>query len=111
VAVEGFTASLGLELQAFGVRVKLVEPGYCPSTRFASNGEARMAGLLPEDYAPVARQMFAALGSAASVTNEHDVAQAVWAAANDTGPQLHYPAGPDAVALARASAAASGVSA
>jgi NAD(P)-dependent dehydrogenase (short-subunit alcohol dehydrogenase family) len=29
-AVEGFTASLALELQAFGVRVKLVQPGYAP---------------------------------------------------------------------------------
>jgi NAD(P)-dependent dehydrogenase (short-subunit alcohol dehydrogenase family) len=32
-AIEGFTESLALELQAFGVRVKLVEPGYGPGTR------------------------------------------------------------------------------
>jgi len=37
------------------------------------------------------------------VTRPSDVAEAVWHAATDpTGP-LHYPAGPDAVALARAS--------
>jgi short-subunit dehydrogenase len=32
-AIEGFTASLALELEAFDVRVKLVEPGYGPTTR------------------------------------------------------------------------------
>ena len=37
-AIEGFTASLALELAAFDVRVKLVEPGYGPTTRFAQNG-------------------------------------------------------------------------
>src|SRR5262245_6795021 len=33
-AIEGFTASLAHELRPFGVHVKLVEPGYGPSTRF-----------------------------------------------------------------------------
>ena len=40
-AVEGFTASLACELAAFGVGVKLVEPGYAPSTRFTANGAER----------------------------------------------------------------------
>ena len=40
MAIEGFTASLALELEAFNVRVKLVEPGYGPTTRFTSNGIA-----------------------------------------------------------------------
>ena len=38
MAIEGFTASLALELEFFNVRVKLVEPGYGPTTRFTSNG-------------------------------------------------------------------------
>ena len=38
MAIEGFTASLALELEAFDVSVKLVEPGYGPTTRFTSNG-------------------------------------------------------------------------
>ncbi|MET0593999.1 MAG: SDR family NAD(P)-dependent oxidoreductase, partial [Polyangiaceae bacterium] len=33
-AIEGFTGSLAFELEAFNVRVKLVEPGYCPTTAF-----------------------------------------------------------------------------
>ena len=48
MAIEGFTGSLAHELEAFNVRVKLVEPGYAPTTRFTSNGGARMEGLFPE---------------------------------------------------------------
>ena len=36
-AIEGFTGSLAHELAVFGVSVKLVEPGYGPTTRFTSN--------------------------------------------------------------------------
>ncbi len=100
-AIEGFTASLALELEPFNVRTKMVEPGYGPSTRFASNGSQRMAGLIPPAYAPFAERVFASIGQPAAVTTESDVAEAVWRAANDATPQLRYPAGPDAVALAR----------
>lgn len=103
-AIEGFTASLAHELQAFNVRVKLVEPGYAPTTRFAENGAQRMQGLIPEAYAPYAQAVFATLGSASAFTVESDVAEAVWLAANDASPWLHYPAGADAVALARQAA-------
>jgi NAD(P)-dependent dehydrogenase (short-subunit alcohol dehydrogenase family) len=103
VAIEGFTASLAFELEAFGVRVKLVEPGYCPTTRFTENGGARMQGLIPEAYQPFAQPIFAAFAKPAAVTAPADVAEAVWRAANDTTGQLRFPAGPDAVALARAS--------
>jgi len=100
-AIEGFTASLALELEFFGVRVKLVEPGYCPNTRFASNGGQRMEGLIPEAYAPFAQPIFAAFAQPAAVTTESDVAEAVYRAANDDSGQLRFPAGADAVALAQ----------
>lgn len=99
-AIEGFTASLAFELEPFDVQVKLVEPGYAPTTRFTHNGTARMQGLIPEAYAPIAAQIFAALGQSAAVTRERDVAEAVWRAANDTTGLLRFPAGADAVALA-----------
>lgn len=41
---------------------------------------------------------------ARAVTTESDVAEAVWRAANDTSGQMRFPAGPDAVALAEATA-------
>ena len=102
MAIEGFTASLALELEFFNVRVKLVEPGYCPTTRFPSNGAGRMEGLIPETYAPFAQPIFAAFAKPAAVTTESDVAEAVYRAANDVSGQLRFPAGADAVALAMA---------
>ena len=102
MAIEGFTASLALELEAFDVRVKLVEPGYGPTTRFTSNSGPRMDGLIPEAYAPFAQRIFASLAQGAgAVTTESDVAEAVYRAANDASGQLRFPAGADAVALAQ----------
>lgn len=101
VAIEGFTESLAFELESFNLRVKLVEPGYGPDTRFTSNGGARMEGLFPEPYAPFAQHIFASLGKPALVTRASDVAESVWRAANDTSGTLRFPAGPDAVALSR----------
>ncbi len=102
MAIEGFTASLALELEAFNVRAKLVEPGYCPTSRFTSNTGSRMDGLIPEAYAPFAERAFAAFAQPAAVTTESDVAEVVWRAVNDATGQLRFPAGADAVALAQA---------
>lgn len=101
IAIEGFTASLAFELAAFDIRVKLVEPGYCPTTRFTENGGERMQGLIPEAYAPFAQPIFAAFARPAAVTAPSDVAEAVWRAANDVTGLLRYPAGADAVQLAQ----------
>jgi NAD(P)-dependent dehydrogenase (short-subunit alcohol dehydrogenase family) len=100
-AIEGFTDSLAFELAEFGVRVKLVEPGYGPGTAFTSNSGSRMDGLLPEPYLPHAQRVFAAMGQPSLVTTATDVAEVVLRAATDTSAQLRFPAGPDAVALAR----------
>ena len=100
-AVDGFTASLALELEEFNVNVKLVEPGYCPTTDFTSNGQTRMNGLIPDAYASFAERVMADFQRATRVTHESDVADAVWRAANDETGQLRFPAGPDAVALAQ----------
>ncbi|HXD07052.1 MAG TPA: SDR family oxidoreductase [Burkholderiaceae bacterium] len=101
-AIEGFSASLAFELESFNVKVKLVEPGYGPTTRFASNGETRMQGLIPPAYAQYAQDVFASLTQPTAMTTEADVAQAVWRAANDATGQLRFPAGADALRLAQA---------
>jgi len=101
MAIEGFTGSLAHELDTFNVRVKLVEPGYAPTTRFAQNTELRIDDLIPKAYASFARPIFAAFAEPALVTTESDVADAVWRAANDISGQLRFPAGADAVALAQ----------
>jgi NAD(P)-dependent dehydrogenase (short-subunit alcohol dehydrogenase family) len=100
-AIEGFTASLALELEAFNVSVKLVEPGYGPTTNFTTNGQSRMDGLIPAAYTAFAQRVLTDFEQPAAVTHESDVAEAVWRAANDATGQLRFPAGPDAVALAQ----------
>lgn len=100
-AIEGFTGSLAFELEAFNIRAKLVEPGYAPTTRFASNGGRRMEGLIPDAYQPFAKPIFEAFAKPSALTKESDVAEAVWRAVNDTTGQLRFPAGADAVALAQ----------
>lgn len=102
-AIQGFTGSLAHELEAFNVRVKLVEPGYAPTTRFAHNTTMRVEDLIPAAYADFAAPIFAQFAAPPLVTTETDVAEAVWQAANDLSGQLHFPAGADAVALAKAS--------
>jgi len=87
-------------LEACDVRVKLVEPGYGPTTRFAHNAGKRMEGLIPEAYGPFAQRVFAAFTEQTAVTKESDVAEAVWRAAQDESGQLRFPAGADAVELA-----------
>ena len=101
-AIEGFTASLAFELEAFDIRAKLVEPGYGPSTGFAHNSGTRMQGLIPEAYASFAQNVLAAFTQPAEVTHASDVAQAVWRAVHDTSGQLRFPAGADSIALASA---------
>ena len=101
MAIEGFTGSLAHELETFNVRVKLVEPGYGPTTRFTSNGGSRMEGLFPDAYADFAKPILAAFAQVTTVTTESDVAEAVYRAATDASGQLRFPAGPDAVVLAQ----------
>jgi len=99
-AIEGFTASLEHELKSFDVRVKLVEPGYGPSTRFTANGQQRMQELIPAAYEAFAQRVFAGLAQFTATTTAADVAEGVWQAANDASSQLHFAAGTDAQALA-----------
>ncbi|BBK39309.1 short-chain dehydrogenase/reductase [Allostella sp. ATCC 35155] len=101
-AIEGFTGSLAHELAHFDVRAKLVEPGYAPTTRFAANSGVRIEDLIPETYAGFAAPIFEGYARPGLVTQEADVAEAVWRAANDRSGRLRFPAGADAVALAPA---------
>ena len=99
-AIEGFTGSLAHELAHFGIRARLVEPGYAPTTRFAENTDIPVADLIPEPYADFARPIFKAFAAPPLTTRESDVAEAVWQAATGPGDRLRHPAGADALALA-----------
>jgi NAD(P)-dependent dehydrogenase (short-subunit alcohol dehydrogenase family) len=102
-AVNAFTESLALELEQFGVRVRLVLPGRSPSTRFGENARTRMQDGFPEPYAALGQRIFAAVqDSSSAVTYANDVAEAVWRAATDPASPMRIPAGADAVATAAA---------
>jgi short-subunit dehydrogenase len=87
MAIEGFTGSLAHELEPFDVRVKLVEPGYAPTTGFTRNGGTRMQGLFPEAYAAFVAPILASFAQVTMVTRESDVAEAIYRAANDASGQ------------------------
>lgn len=99
LAIEGFTESLAYELSAFGVRTKIVQPGYGPTTAFTASSAERMRGLIPPAYEPYATQFLARNGSG-KTTAELAVAKAVWLAVTDGSDRLRYAAGADAEDLA-----------
>lgn len=100
-AIEGFSESLAYELAMFGVRVKIVEPGYSPTTNFAANSGGRCDNTIPVAYADHAgRYMQSMQGHATTYTTAQDVAEAVFSAATDGSDRLRYPAGADSVMLA-----------
>ncbi|WP_246793904.1 SDR family oxidoreductase [Burkholderia perseverans] len=100
-AVNALTESMALELEPFGVRVRLVLPGRAPDTRFGDNARAHMHGFDHEAYADLVKAVFARLTDAsAPITHAGDVADAVWRAATDPDAPLRIPAGADAEAWA-----------
>lgn len=100
-AVNAFTESIALELEQFGVRVRLVLPGRAPETRFGDNARTRMLGFDHEAYADLANSVLARFTDTSSpVTLAQDVAEAVWRAATDPSSPMHIPAGADAEAWA-----------
>lgn len=102
-AVNAFTESLALELEPFGVRVRLVLPGRAPDTRFGENARARMQTGFHEAYTEMAMGILNGWAeSTEPVTHAADVAEAVWHAVNDPASPMRQPAGADAVLWAAA---------
>lgn len=100
-AVEGFTESLSYELGAFGIKARLVEPGYAPTTSLTANGSARMQGLFPEEYGAFTQSCFANMANYPTrYCTEAEVAEATFAAATEDGGRIRYPAGADSKLLA-----------
>jgi NAD(P)-dependent dehydrogenase (short-subunit alcohol dehydrogenase family) len=106
-AVNAFTESMALELEQFGVRVRVVLPGRAPTTtRFAQNGQEADRLVVPEAYQELAQQLFAGMAvEDQPITHASDVAEAVWIAATDPSSPMRIPAGADSVAWAKAAAA------
>lgn len=104
-AVEAFSEDLTLEVEPFGVRVRLVIPGRAPETSFSATARARSQNGIPEAYAAWAKQVFsAAPQQPAEVTVAANVAEAVWQAVTDASSPFRIPAGADAMTLAATAA-------
>ena len=100
-AVNAFTEVMALELEPFGVRVRLVLPGRSVETRFGDNARQHMHGLDHEAYASLVQKVLAGLADTSSpVTHAPDVAEAVWRAVTDPSSPMRIPAGADAEAWA-----------
>lgn len=103
-AVNAFSASVALELEQFGVRVRVVRPGRAPDTAFSDNARTRMGSGFPEPYAELVQQVFARFEQdIGPVTSAEDVAQAIWRAVTDESSPADFPAGADAVAWSQGS--------
>ncbi len=98
-AIDGFTGSLANELDHFGIRVKMVQPGYGPTTAFSRDAASYVERFIPEAYGEYANGIFASLTKPGAFTLPIDVAKVVWEAAHDDSARISFPAGPDAVAL------------
>ena len=95
-AIEGFSEALSYEMGLFGIRVKLVEPGFAPTTNFGANSAGRMHGLTPPPYDAYAQAYFAKMQDyPTDHSTEGEIAEAVFSAATDDDDRLRYPAGPD----------------
>ncbi len=103
-AVNAFSESVALELEPFGVAVRIVLPGQAPDTSFGKSAFALIqgAGGFPEAYAGFTQATIARMREAGGpLTRPSDVVEAVWRAATDSDCPMRLPAGPDAVALMR----------
>jgi NAD(P)-dependent dehydrogenase (short-subunit alcohol dehydrogenase family) len=106
-AINAFTESMALELEQFGVRVRVVLPGRSPTTRFAENGRESQRFVIPEAYADLAQQFMAGWAEADHpTTRAEDVAEAIWLAATDPSTPIRLPAGADAIEWAKSAKAA-----
>ncbi len=96
-AVEGMSEALSFELEAIGVRVKMVEPGMI-NTNFE---ETTMQNLAVDpsmtEYAPFLDKVMAGMQNVGGNSSEPIVvAEKIYEAATDGKSQLRYIAGPDA---------------
>lgn len=95
-AVEGISESLHFELEAFGVRVKIVEPGMI-NTNFGGRSFDFHNDESVEEYQGTVKALFSTLQEAGANRSEPSVvADVIWNAVTDGTSILRYTAGDDA---------------
>ena len=96
-AVEGLSEALHFELAAFGVRVKIVEPGMI-KTNFGGRSFDFVNDETMEEYQETVQKLSAGFGTFEG-SDPQVVADVIWRAVTDGSDTLRYRAGDDAVAL------------
>lgn len=96
-ALNAWSESLSIEVRPFGMRVHVVLPGRSPETKFGENARAWLAGADDPAYGPMVREFIQRVSESDSpVTYADDVAQAIFAVAQDPNAPLYTAAGEDA---------------
>lgn len=100
-AIEAFSENLAIEVEPFGVRVRVVMPGRAPETSFSASARVRSQNRIPEAYADWAKEVFsAAPQEPVEITTTSDVAEAIWQAVTNASAPFRIPVGADAIRLA-----------
>lgn len=100
-AVEGISEAMHFELEAAGIKTKIVEPGMI-ATDFGGRSFDFVNDEAMTEYQPVVQALFGAWGSeemAARASQPIVVAEVIWDAVTDGTNTLRYRAGADAVEL------------
>ncbi|MBU0573847.1 MAG: SDR family oxidoreductase [Candidatus Margulisiibacteriota bacterium] len=99
-AVEGFSEAVHYELEAVGIKVKLIEPGVI-KTDFYGRSMDKNEKQYPEDYKDfISRTRADLIEGGGKFSTPDEVALVIYKAATDGSSKLRYPAGPDARQLA-----------
>ncbi len=96
-AVEGLSEALHYEMEAIGVKVKIIEPGMI-ATDFGGRSFDFTNDENMSEYQPLVQKLFGAWGSMTG-SPAQVVADAIWQAATDGTNTLRYRAGTDAEEL------------
>jgi NADP-dependent 3-hydroxy acid dehydrogenase YdfG len=100
-AVEGISEAMHYELEAAGIRTKIVEPGMI-ATDFGGRSFDFVNDEEMTEYQPVVQALFSRWGSPGAGANASPaslVAEVIWTAVTDGTNTLRYRAGADAVEL------------
>lgn len=96
-AVNAITESLAVEVEPFGIRVRLVLPGRSPETRFSANAREHLIGMDHPAYRALFERVLAGFqDTSGPITRAPDVAEAIWRAATDPKAPMRIAAGADA---------------
>lgn len=98
-AIEGFTESLRYEVEPFGIRVKLIEPGTIKTDFYGRSNDSTRPNA-PKEYAELTKIAFKNLDDVAAKGSTADgVAAVVFKSATDGSKRLRYPVGKNAALL------------